>query len=148
MTSLRRQDAATVWTQWGMNIFESLASIPHLITAFPSIAIHTQDPLEPQPAISYTGDPGSERVGTEDTIASWVHLFRLGWIGNTFTLPQHRRRGLARAATLALARRLLSEGLLPFVLLNDSNSQSIKLHEDLGFRRQCPIHMVQVVPDQ
>lgn len=151
MTTLKEQEANNVWAHWNMNTLDSLASIRHFITAFPSAAIHTHSPLKHQQAqegMQCTNTPHSLWEGAEKTLVSWVHLFRLGWMGNTFTLPQHRRRGLARATTLALAQKLLSEALLPYVLIDETNHGSIKLHEDLGFCKQCPIHLVLVMPDQ
>lgn len=147
MASLRESDAATVWTHWEMNAFDSLASTKHIIASFPSVGIYKRGPSESHQTKQCTNNPGSLEEGAEGTLVSWTLLFKLGWIGNTFTQPQHRRRGLARAATQALARQVQFKGLLPYVLLDDTNDQSIKLHKDLGFRRQCAASVVMVQPD-
>ncbi|XP_050715160.1 glycine N-acyltransferase-like protein 3 [Eriocheir sinensis] len=148
MASLKGSDATTVWTRWSLNAFDSLASTKHIITSFPSVGVYKREPSEPHQTKQSTNNPGSLEEGAERTLVSWTLLFKLGWIGHTFTLPQHRRRGLARAATQALARQLQFEGLLPYVLLWVGNDKSIKLHEGLGFRRQCEVHVLLAEPDQ
>ena len=39
-------------------------------------------------------------------LVSWIHSYRQGAIGNTYTLESHRRKGLAKAATLHLATQV------------------------------------------
>ncbi|XP_045117086.1 glycine N-acyltransferase-like protein 3 [Portunus trituberculatus] len=78
-------------------------------------------------------------------LVSWVHLCKIGSMGNTFTMPQHRHRGLASTATLALACKLLQEGLLPYVYIGNYNTASISLHEGLGFKQQCEVHTINLV---
>ena len=77
---------------------------------------------------------------------SWVRSTKMGYIGTTFTLPQHRRRGLAGMATVALARQLLQEGLLAYVAIENKNIGSIKFHESLGFERQNEIFGILLEP--
>lgn len=144
MASLRESDAAMVCSHWDMQRLESLASIRNIITTFPSIGVYKRGPSEAEQCTKNLSVSLEE--GKEETLVSWTLLFRLGWIGSTYTLPQHRRRGLACAATQALALRLQFEGLMPYVLIGDDNEQSIELHEGLGFRKQCAINMVMVEP--
>ncbi|XP_063882300.1 uncharacterized protein LOC135112156 [Scylla paramamosain] len=137
VTSLREEDALLIWTNWEFNDLDSADNMSNDITRFPSVGILEHNPKD---SVNF-----SEKA---DTLVSWVHLRKPGWMGNTFTMPQHRRRGLAGVATLALARKLLQEGLLPFVFIGNHNTPSIKFHEALGFKQQCEAHTVKVVPTE
>ncbi|KAG0712860.1 hypothetical protein GWK47_017472 [Chionoecetes opilio] len=81
----------------------------------------------------------------------WCHGFAQpksgGW-ENTFTVPHHRRQGLAGAATMALANQLLQEGLPAFVNIEESNTASVQLHEKLGLERQGVVVVVQLLPTE
>ncbi|MPC44652.1 hypothetical protein E2C01_038330 [Portunus trituberculatus] len=137
VTSLREEDALQVWTNWEFNDLDSVDNMSNDITRFPSVGIREHNPED--------GVSLLEKK-TEKTLVSWVHLSKPGWIGNTFTMPQHRRKGLAGVATLTLACKVLQEGLLPFVFIGNHNIASIKFHEALGFKRQCEAYTVKVVP--
>lgn len=131
-----------------MNAFDSLASTEHIIASFPSVGVYKRGPSEPRQAKKCTNNFGSLEEGEEGTLVSWTLLFKLGWIGNTFTQPQHRRLGLARAATQALARQVQSERLVPYMFVMVRNNKSIQLYEGHGFHRQCEVQVSLVEPDQ
>ena len=137
MSSLNEDEASTVWTNWDFNFLDCEDNIRQDIVHFPSIGIRER---------SHTDSAGSLQEAAKETLVSWVRTTKIGWMGNTFTLPHHRRRGLASMATLALAHQMLQEGLLAFVVIEDTNTVSIKFHEGLGFKRQCGICMVVLVP--
>ncbi|KAG0713686.1 Glycine N-acyltransferase-like protein 3 [Chionoecetes opilio] len=88
---------------------------------------------------------GSLQQEAEEILVSWIRTYKFGLMGNTFTLPQHRRQGLAGAATMALANQLLQEGLPAFVFIEDSNTASVQLHEKLGFERQIAVNAVKLL---
>ncbi|KAG0718509.1 Glycine N-acyltransferase-like protein 3 [Chionoecetes opilio] len=132
VTRLREEDALTVWTNWKYNNNDSMESVRHDILRFPSVGIRESGPE----------DGGGSLQEAEEILVSWVCTTKLGWMGNTFTEPQHRRQGLAGAATMALANQLLQEGLPAFVAIDDTNTASVHLHQKLGFERQIEVNIL------
>ncbi|KAG0729670.1 Glycine N-acyltransferase-like protein 3 [Chionoecetes opilio] len=126
VTRLRKEDASAVWTNWEFNTFYSMESVRNDIIYFPSVGIRERGPE----------DGAGSLQEAEEILVSWVCTSKFGRMGSTFTLPQHRHQGLAGAATMALASQLLQEGLPVFVVIEDSNTASVQLHEKLGFERQ------------
>lgn len=128
VTRLREEDASTVWTHYEFNQFISEDTMRHDIIQFPSVGIRER---------------GSQQ---QETLVSWTRTSSNGWIGNTFTLPQHRRQGLAGVATVTLAHQMLQEGLKAYLGIQACNTASVKFHERLGFRRQCDIVLGVLLP--
>ena len=58
-------------------------------------------------------------------------------IGNVFTHPDHRRRGLARDAVAALVRRLMQRVDRVCLNVRSDNTAAVKLYESLGFAAHC-----------
>jgi len=56
-------------------------------------------------------------------------------MGFLHVLPEHRGRGLARALTTALARKLLGLGVRPFMYIVQENRASVVLTASMGFER-------------
>ena len=136
MTRLKEEDASKVWTNWDFNHFDTEDNIRQDIIYFPSVGIRERG----------TTDNAESPQEADGTLVSWVRSTKLGWMGTTFTLPQHRRRGLAGMATVALARHLLQEGLLAYVAIENKNTGSINFHESLGFERQSATSVILLVP--
>lgn len=67
------------------------------------------------------------------TLAAWLLTHDDGAMGMLHVLPAYRRRGFARALTLAMIDRLRSAGRLPFVQIEGDNSASQGLAKELGF---------------
>jgi GNAT superfamily N-acetyltransferase len=65
--------------------------------------------------------------------------YRIGVIGNVFTHPDHRGRGLATAVTGAVAGELLARGALDVALnVRDDNTSAIAAYSRLGFQVDEP----------
>jgi GNAT superfamily N-acetyltransferase len=65
--------------------------------------------------------------------------YRIGVIGNVFTHPDHRGRGLATAVTGAVAGELLARGALDVALnVRDDNTAAIAAYRRLGFQVDEP----------
>ncbi|XP_063870852.1 uncharacterized protein LOC135106011 isoform X4 [Scylla paramamosain] len=137
ISSLNENEASVVWTNWEFNFLDSEDNIRHDIAHFPSSGIRKR---------SLTDSAGSPQEAAKETLVSWVRTTKNGWMGNTFTLPRHRRKGLASRATLALAHQMLQEGFFAIVVIEDFNAASAKFHESLGFKRLCAIAMAVLVP--
>ncbi len=65
--------------------------------------------------------------------------YMIGVIGNVFTHPNHRGRGLAAAVTGAVAGALLARGALDVALnVRDDNTAAIAAYSRLGFQADEP----------
>lgn len=137
MSSLKEDEASTVWTNWEFNFTDTEDNMRQDIIHFPSVGIREH---------SFTNSAEPRMQTAKETLVSWIRTTKYGWMGNTFTLLHHRRRGLASRATLALARQMLQEGFFANAAILDNNTVSIKFHEDLGFKRQCAIDVVALIP--
>lgn len=73
-----------------------------------------------------------------DTLASTACIYlrtRDAWlIGNVYTRPGYRRRGLAAAATTAATQRALSCKATPLLHVEEHNQPAIKLYQSLGYQ--------------
>lgn len=90
----------------------------------------------PRETLSTDGDEAG-LPETNGLPVAWTSLAHSNYISNTYTLKEYRRLGLGRAVTTALAARLLQEDDRASVFIVDNNEASIKLHEQLGFIREC-----------
>jgi ribosomal protein S18 acetylase RimI-like enzyme len=75
-----------------------------------------------------------------DKLVSWAITQDDGAIGFLHTLEDHRRKGYARSITLSMIEKLRSAGELPFAYAVPSNSRSIDLLLELGFKKNKTIH--------
>lgn len=55
-------------------------------------------------------------------------------IGGTYTLPEHRRQGLARRLTAFVVGEALRDRPIVHLIADDDNAPAIALYESLGFR--------------
>ena len=77
---------------------------------------------------------GAFQVGSQ-TPVSWVFINTNGTISALMTLPEHTRKGLARAVVGKITEKVVSKGLIPFAFIEDvGNAYKPKaLFESLGF---------------
>lgn len=84
-----------------------------------------------------------EQTGEIVAVAG-AHIFapeeKVGVVGYVYTAPEHRGKGYARQATAAVTAALFDGGV-DQVLLNvaRSNQPAIRVYEQLGYKRHCPI---------
>jgi GNAT superfamily N-acetyltransferase len=85
---------------------------------------------------------GAYRAGELVAVAgthAMSSTYKIGVIGNVFTHPNHRGRGLASAVTGAVAAELLARGALDVVLnVRDDNAPAIAAYTRLGFQVDEP----------
>lgn len=137
IASLKEDDVSVVWTHWNGYYFDSEDGVKHDIAHFPSVSIHKRTP---------TANVKSMQEEKRGKLVSWIRTTKNGWMGSTFTQQQHRRRGLANKATLVLAHQLLEKNLMAFVLIKKHNTVSMKFHDSIGFKRQCHVLVLQLLP--
>jgi ribosomal protein S18 acetylase RimI-like enzyme len=66
---------------------------------------------------------------------------RVAAIGNIYTHPDHRRRGLARACTASVLSLLIEMGVMTIVLnVAQDNHAAVALYQQLGFEMHCPFY--------
>lgn len=62
---------------------------------------------------------------------------RIGAVGNIFTHPSHRGRGLATACTSAVCAELLAQKLTVVLNVSTKNTLALRLYRRLGFIEYC-----------
>lgn len=86
--------------------------------------------------------PDSARQQEDLLAVAGTHLIAPNWgvaaVGNVFTHPAWRGRGLARLVTSAVTTELLSRGMLVVLNVDEGNAAAIHIYESLGFRTHCP----------
>jgi len=68
------------------------------------------------------------------------HAERIAVVGNVFTHPRHRARGLATIATSATTRTLLEFCDLVALTVEERNDPAVKIYRKLGYETQCKLH--------
>jgi ribosomal protein S18 acetylase RimI-like enzyme len=58
--------------------------------------------------------------------------------------PSARGRGLARSLSAHVARRLVAQGIVPYLHAYAANTAAIQLYESLGFRLRSPVHVAAI----
>ena len=61
-------------------------------------------------------------------------------VGNVFTHPRHRNRGLATIATSAVTRALLERCSLVVLTVEADNTFAVRAYRKLGYQPQCTLH--------
>ncbi|XP_076056053.1 glycine N-acyltransferase-like protein 3 [Oratosquilla oratoria] len=117
-----------VHDRWLMNFSETKSAMRTIFSKLPSVAVFEKDPAENDAKTTTRNTPP----------VSWTMMYPDGALGNTFTLPEHRRKGLARSVTLSLLREVSFVGSPVFVYVDDENSASAAFHEKIGFRKVYP----------
>ncbi len=116
---------------------------PDDATALDALYQHAADPGEAMVAFSpwqiahgcfYGVWEGSALIAAAGTHV-WSQAESVAAIGNVFTMPEHRGRGLASACTTAVAAAAFDAGLQTVVLnVRADNTPAIHIYEKLGFR--------------
>lgn len=86
----------------------------------------------------HRGLSASIRVG--DQPVAWVMTQDDGAIGFLHVLNSHRKKGYARALTIALSTMLREKGRLPFACVKETNQPAISLMNQLGFVKDKRVH--------
>ncbi|XP_076052440.1 uncharacterized protein LOC143031934 isoform X2 [Oratosquilla oratoria] len=133
--SLSSHHIPTIQDMWKTSHTEGPEMFKVLITELPTAAIFLDD-------VDNSGDStdtDNSASPITDRVVAWAHLYKHGAMGNTFTLPMFRRRGLASIVTIALARKVMSLDHPAYVIIRDGNHISQALHEKIGFKKTCPV---------
>jgi ribosomal protein S18 acetylase RimI-like enzyme len=82
----------------------------------------------------------SSVIRIEGKPAAWGMTQDDGAIGFLHVMPGYRRKGLGKKVTIDLIRKVIESGKIPFVHIQEENTNSMKLAEGLGFRRDKKIN--------
>lgn len=125
--TLRAEDEPTVASNWEYNWTETRKGLESIVTNQPSVAIRKRV-LE---------EGGVSGPPVRSHLVAWSLLYKHGFLGNTFTVPEYRRRGLGTAATLAMSEKLRQLDITVRIMVNHTNTASISYHKSLGFEKEC-----------
>lgn len=70
---------------------------------------------------------------------------RIAVVGNVFTHPRYRGRGLAKATTSAVTRHLLEDCDLVALTVEEENEPAVAVYSGLGYETQCKLHETPLV---
>ena len=70
---------------------------------------------------------------------------RIAVVGNVFTHPQYRGRGLAKATTSAVSRHLLADCDLVALTVEEENTAAVAVYSGLGYETKCRLHETPLV---
>jgi len=136
---LREDDASLVYKHWGYTL-DTVEGIQRYLKSFPSMAAFVK--VDSNEKDEYDDHNHSNEINTMNgryKPVSWAVCRFSGEIGYTHTLPEYRNKGLCSNVTLALAKEAIKMKITPFVDIAVDNPASIKAHENIGFRKYCPI---------
>ncbi len=74
-------------------------------------------------------------IRRRNELVAWGLTHDDGSMGFLYVLPEYRGKGLARALTTALARKLLRRNIRPFMYIVRDNRASVSLTSSMGFER-------------
>jgi ribosomal protein S18 acetylase RimI-like enzyme len=129
------------WVEHGETRRLGAADVPAIERLYATGAATGESPDFFFPAMVEAGVFFGVFEGGELLAAAGTHLYAPGEgaaaIGNVYTRPEARGRGLGRQVTCAVTRALAG---LPTVGLNvkADNAAAIRVYESLGFRKHCP----------
>ena len=140
LKKLDPQHAAHVVTLWIGFMSESVDAFVKLTNILPSVGVYKRR-LACETGSSSTEIKQIRRekgfpLFTEngDELVCYCVTKHGSDIGLTYTLEDHRRLGLAKVATLAIANELKDNDCTRHVMIEDANEVSKKMHERIGFR--------------
>ncbi|MCJ8730962.1 hypothetical protein PDJAM_G00190210 [Pangasius djambal] len=112
VSSLNESHIALVNSTWKFGIGEfSEVFVRNIIMNFPSCCV----------------------LDSEGRPVSWILTYASCAMGMLYTMPEHRRKGYAKALITILAKKLHSEGFPVYCFIEEENQQSYRLFTSLGF---------------
>ncbi|XP_042861403.1 uncharacterized protein LOC122246718 isoform X2 [Penaeus japonicus] len=133
LDSLRPEDAPAVISPWHYSWTESHQGVELLLARLPSVAIRH-------------GSEAASKAPVGGRLVSWCSLHNLCFLGNAFTVPGHRRKGLGTAVALAMVQKLRQKGIPVRSIVERSNTASVRFHESLGFKERCDMVLFIMLP--
>ncbi|KAB7502055.1 Glycine N-acyltransferase-like protein 3 [Armadillidium nasatum] len=127
LAPLTEKDAELVHKNWIYNCAEDVESIRRNIESLPSMAAYEKILSSEQE------NKNNNMESFTDKPISWALTRPYGEVGFNFTFPEHRCKGLSGAVTKELVKKLIEDGITPFVNVTGENPASVKAIENIGF---------------
>jgi ribosomal protein S18 acetylase RimI-like enzyme len=80
----------------------------------------------------------------EGKLVAWGMTHDDGSIGITHVLQDYRRRGYAHALTLFLVNRVCEQGRIPYLHIEETNTDAMNVVIGLGFQRDRRLHWLEI----
>ncbi|KAB7502054.1 hypothetical protein Anas_11737 [Armadillidium nasatum] len=133
LAPLAEKDAELIHKNWIYNFAEDVESIRKNIESLPSMAAYDK-------MLSSEQDNKNNNMESfTDKPISWALTRPYGEVGFNFTFPEYRCKGLSGAVTKELVKKLIEDGITPFVNIAGKNPASVKAMENIGFRKYSSI---------
>lgn len=81
---------------------------------------------------------GALSVGIEDSsgqLVAWTLHHVTGLLGMTYVIPEYRNKKLGKYVTVALTQKMIAQDGFCLAGIEDGNTVSVKLHQDIGFTK-------------
>lgn len=83
-------------------------------------------------------------IREEGKLVAWALTHDDGAMGFLHVLEEYRERGYARDVSVAMIRRLLEMGEVPYVHIEEDNERSMNLSLKTGFRKDRRVHWIKL----
>nr|XP_055026895.1 uncharacterized protein LOC129416586 [Misgurnus anguillicaudatus] len=113
ISSLNESHIALINNTWKFGNEHSIRMIRNMILNFPSCCV----------------------LDSDDQPVAWVLTYTFGAMGMLYTIPEHRRKGYAKALVSIMSRRLHSQGYPVYCYIEEENQVSYRLFTNLGFTK-------------
>lgn len=123
MSSLNESHIALVNNTWKFGNEHSIRMVRNMILNFPSCCV----------------------LDSDDQPVAWILTYTYGAMGMLYTIPEHRRKGYAKALVTIMSRRLYSQGYPVYCYIEEENQVSYKLFTNLGFTEDPEYKAVWIV---
>lgn len=79
-----------------------------------------------------------------DQLAAWAITHDDNAIGFLHVLEEYRGKGYGKSITVAMVKKLLEAGDIPFLHIEEENANSMELAMKAGFRKDRPVHWIKL----
>ncbi|KAF2358920.1 FR47-like [Trinorchestia longiramus] len=126
--------------QWSGAYISTVDSVSNILDTLPSAAVfHRKNSQN-------IHDEGASDCQQNDELVSHSLYKFVSDLGMTYTKENHRRKGLARAATLQLAHTVDKESLPVVCIINETVTRSMNMHLKLGYKPYTKVQIAHYFP--
>ncbi|RXG59178.1 hypothetical protein Avbf_11909 [Armadillidium vulgare] len=129
LAPLTEKDAELVHKNWIYNFAEDVESIRRNLESLPSMAAYIKIPSSEQ------DNKNNNMESFTNKPISWALTRPYGEVGFNFTFPEYRCKGLSGAVTKELVKKLIEDGITPFINVAGKNLPAVKAIENIGFKK-------------
>lgn len=135
-------------------VYDDRISLPHVeyeivklsVSAAPHI--YKNSKYKEYISIDYINDRISNGIALgiyeDKKLVAWAITHDDGAIGFLTVLDEYRRKGYGSQVTIAMIKKLLEQGEVPFVHVEEENEKSINMALKIGFKKERKIHWIKL----